>query len=97
MCEWRNSAASAESFTLVALRSNISDSKSFRAAFLIPDFLHSESGLQAMDMLRASASASSSAWLAPWPLNGLMGWAASPIRVTWFAVCRFCGWRSARS
>mmetsp|Transcript_37134 Transcript_37134/g.104820 ORF Transcript_37134/g.104820 Transcript_37134/m.104820 type:complete len:422 (+) Transcript_37134:122-1387(+) len=30
----------------------------------------------------ASSTASTSAWLAPWALKGVIGWAASPIRVT---------------
>ena len=45
----------------------------------------------------ANDSASSNAWFAPCPLNGLIGCAASPIRVTFVAFSKNIGVSSARS
>ncbi len=82
MSECRNLAASAESFTLEAVRSNIFVSKGVKTVFRMPSVRHSEKGLQPFEILRANTSASNKAWLAPWPLNGLIGCAASPNNVT---------------
>jgi hypothetical protein len=62
---------------LIALRANISDSNSvsFRTALAILI------GSAFFCYRSSQQSASNSAWFAPCPLNGLIGWAASPISV----------------
>eukprot|EP00962_Isochrysis_galbana_P057218 scaffold29501_cov100-Isochrysis_galbana.AAC.1 len=77
--EWSSSTASCDASTLALDRASISSSK-VRSAAARGSRCSPRTSCERR--ARASATASRSAWLAPWPLKGDIGWAASPMRVT---------------